>query len=143
MASHYIWDSSIQKISNRFFWHNIKGVTEEFVKKCDQCQKQGEIQKASIKLHSISIKTEIMQQFGIDMCSLLEADGLKHLMICKTILVNGRNPLKIKQPPPLLSSFMRLYVGMDVWRFRLTTKEGSLLIKLAKFYTIWSVLRSA
>ena len=55
-----------------------------------------------------------MQQFGIDMCSLLEADGLKHLMICKTILVNGRNPLKIKEPPPLLSSFMRLYVGMDV-----------------------------
>ena len=42
-ASHYLWDSSIQKNSNRFFWNNIKGVIEEFIKKCDRCQKQGEI----------------------------------------------------------------------------------------------------
>ena len=32
-------DSTSQKISNRFFWHNIKGDVEEFIKKYDQCQK--------------------------------------------------------------------------------------------------------
>ena len=51
---------AIQKISNRFFLHNIKGDVEEFIKKCDQCQKQGKIKNLSSKLHSIPIKTEIM-----------------------------------------------------------------------------------
>ena len=40
MASHCGKDSTIQKISNRFFWRNIKGDVEEFIKKWDQCQKQ-------------------------------------------------------------------------------------------------------
>ena len=39
----------------------------------------------------------------------------------ETILVTGRmrNPQKIKVPPRLLSSFMRLYIGVDVWKFRI------------------------
>ena len=32
-------DSTSKKISNRFFWYNIKGDVEEFIKKYDQCQK--------------------------------------------------------------------------------------------------------
>ena len=43
VASHCGRDSTIQKISNRFFCHNIKGDVEEFIKKFDQCQKQGKI----------------------------------------------------------------------------------------------------
>ena len=43
MALHYGRDSTIRKVSNRFFWHNIKGDVEEFIKKCDQCQKEGKI----------------------------------------------------------------------------------------------------
>ena len=38
-ALHCGRDSAIQKISNRFFWHNIKRDVEEFINKCDQCQK--------------------------------------------------------------------------------------------------------
>ena len=45
MAWHCGWDSTKQKISNRFFWHNIKGDVEEFIKKYDQCQKQGKNKK--------------------------------------------------------------------------------------------------
>ena len=37
MASHCGRDSTIQKISNGFFRHNIKGDVEEFIKKCGQC----------------------------------------------------------------------------------------------------------
>ena len=47
MASHCGRNSTIQKISNRFFWHNIKGDVKEFIKKCDQGQKQGKIKKVS------------------------------------------------------------------------------------------------
>ena len=43
MSSHCKRDT---KISNRFFWRSIKGDVEEFIKKCDQCQKQGKIKKS-------------------------------------------------------------------------------------------------
>ena len=43
VASHCGKDSSIQKVSNRFFWYNTKGDVEEFTKKCGQYQKQGKI----------------------------------------------------------------------------------------------------
>ena len=75
MASHCGRDSTIQQISNRFFWYNIKGDVEEFIKKCDQCQKMGKIKKVSSGLHSIPIKTEVMEQIGIGICSLPEVDG--------------------------------------------------------------------
>ena len=81
MVSHCERDSTIQKISNKFFWHNIKGDVEEFIKKCDQCRHQGKIKKVSSELHSIPIKTEVMQQIGIDICSLPEVDGFKHLVV--------------------------------------------------------------
>ena len=81
MASHCGRGSMIQKISNRFFWHNIKDDIEEFIKKCDQRREQGKIKKASNELHSIPIKTEVMQQIGI-MCRLPEVDGFKHLAVC-------------------------------------------------------------
>ena len=77
-----LWDSTTQKISNRFFWHNIKSDIEEFTKKCNLCQKQGKIKKVSSELHNIVIKIEVMQQIGIDICSLPEVDGFKHLLVC-------------------------------------------------------------
>ena len=39
LASHSGRDSTKQKISKIFFWHNIKGSVKEFSKKYDQCQK--------------------------------------------------------------------------------------------------------
>ena len=71
MASHCGRDSTIQKISNRFLWHNIKDDVEEFIMKCNQCE-----------LHSIIIKTKVMQQIGINICNLPEVDSFKHLVIC-------------------------------------------------------------
>ena len=38
MPSHSGRDSAIQKISIRFFWHNITGDVEESIRKYDQCQ---------------------------------------------------------------------------------------------------------
>ena len=36
----------------------------------------------SSELHSIPIRTEVTQQIGINICSLLEVDGFKHLVVC-------------------------------------------------------------
>ena len=47
-----------------------------------QCQKQGKIKKIPSELHSILIKTEVMQQIVINICSFPEFDGFKHLVAC-------------------------------------------------------------
>ena len=36
----------------------------------------------SSELHSISIKTDVMQQIGIDIYGLPEVDGFKDLIVC-------------------------------------------------------------
>ena len=45
-----------------------------------------EIKKASSELHSIPIITEVMQQIGIDICSLPEVECFTHLTICSSIV---------------------------------------------------------
>ena len=82
MASHRGRDATREKISSRFFWHNIKGDVDEFIKKCDQCQRQGKFKKISAELQSIPVKNEVMQQIGVDLCDLPEVDGFKHLIVC-------------------------------------------------------------
>ena len=42
----------------------------------------GKHKKPSSELHSIPIKTEAMQHIGINICSLPEIDGFKHLVVC-------------------------------------------------------------
>ena len=116
IISHCGRDSTMQKTSNRFLKHSVKGYVEKFIKKCDQCQKQRKIKKISSELHSILIKTEVMQQIGIDICSLPEVDGFKHLVVCIDYFSKcpEADTVNVKVPPPFLSSFMRLYVGIDV-----------------------------
>ena len=47
-----------------------------------QCQKQGKIKKIPSELDSILIKTEVMQQIVINICSFPEVDDFKHLVAC-------------------------------------------------------------
>ena len=56
MASHRGRDATAEKISKRFFWHNIKSDVEQFIKKCYQCKKHGKLKKVSPELHSIPVK---------------------------------------------------------------------------------------
>ena len=74
---------NIKSDVEKFFWFNIKGDVERFFKFCEQCQRKGKIEKKSSELHSIPIKTEVMQQVGINICSFSKVDGFKHLVVCK------------------------------------------------------------
>ena len=56
MILHCGRDSTIQKISNRFFWHSIKGDEKEFFNKCDQCQKQGQLKKYQVNFIASPLK---------------------------------------------------------------------------------------
>ena len=50
------------------------------------------------ELYSIFIKTEIRQQIGIDICSLPETDGLKHLVVCINYFSKWSTPINPLQP---------------------------------------------
>ena len=43
IASHRAKNSTYEKIAQRFFWYNISNDISDFVKKCEQCQKQGDL----------------------------------------------------------------------------------------------------
>ena len=64
MTSHRGKDSAYQKISNRFFWHNMLSDVADYVRRCE--------------LQSVSAPTEVMKQITVDICNLLEVNGYKH-----------------------------------------------------------------
>ena len=68
----------------------------------------------SSELHSIPIKTEVMQQIGIDIYSFPEVDGFKDLVVCIEYFSKWSEikPIKIKVPPPLLSSFISMSLSV-------------------------------
>ena len=83
MASHRGRDTTYQKCSERFFWHNMRGDIAEFVKRCETCQKHGKMEKSiAPELQSVPVPSEVMKQIGIDICNLPEVDGYKHLVVC-------------------------------------------------------------
>ena len=107
MASHRGRDGTQQKITDRFFWHSIKSEVEEFIKKCDQCQKQGKIKKVSAELHSIPVKNEVMQQVGVDVCNLPEVDGFKHLVVCIDYFTKWSEAKSVKdKTAPSIAQFL-------------------------------------
>ena len=54
---------------------------KEYIKIC--CQQQGKIfKKISPELKSISVPNEVMKRIGIDLSTLPEVDGFKHLIVC-------------------------------------------------------------
>ena len=121
-ASHCGKDSVIQKISNRFFWYNIKGDVEKFFKFCEQCQRKGKIEKKSSELHSIPIKTDVMQQVGINICSFSKVDGFKHLVVCKECFSkwSESKPIKDKSVSTITQLLYEIICQhLNVWRFSL------------------------
>jgi hypothetical protein len=83
MASHRGRESTYQKISERFYWHNIVSDVADFIKTCENCQKQEKISKKIFPdLQSVSVLKEVMKQIGVDLCNLPDVDGYKHLIIC-------------------------------------------------------------
>ena len=53
MASHRGKNSTYEKIAQRFFWYNISNDISDFVKKCEQCQKQGDLKSPKSDLKPI------------------------------------------------------------------------------------------
>jgi len=59
-------NTTCEKIAQRFCWHNIAADINEYVKSCEQCQKQGDLKSPKIELHSIPVLSTVMKQVGVD-----------------------------------------------------------------------------
>ena len=74
MASHRDKNSTYEKIAQRFFWCSVSNDVIDFVKKCEQCQKQGDLKSPMADLKPIPIPSIMMKQVGADICNLPETD---------------------------------------------------------------------
>ena len=101
LASHRGRDATYEKIIARFYWHNIMTDVDTFIKECEQCQKQGTLKVVSTELHSIPVKSEVMQQISVDLCNLPEVDGFKHLIVSIDYFIkwSEAKPIKDKTAP--------------------------------------------
>ena len=83
LAAHCGRESMYQTLSERFFWHDMIEEIKEYIKICKSCQRQREIfKKIGPELKSIPVPNEVTKQIGIDLCTLPEVDGFKHLIVC-------------------------------------------------------------
>ena len=76
--------------SERFFWHSMLNDVNEFVRKCDQFQKQGDLNFPKVQLKLIPMSSSVMKQVGVDLYNLPVADACYHVVrFLLTIFQNG------------------------------------------------------
>ena len=81
LSGHRGRESTYQKVSARFYCHDMVHGVKNYIKTCQKCQQQGKIfKRTSPEFQSIPIDAKVMQQFGVDLCNLPEVNGYKHLV---------------------------------------------------------------
>ena len=80
MASHREKNIRYEKIARRFFWHNIAAGINDYVKRFQQCQRQGNLKSPKVELKLIPVPSSVMKQVGVDICNLSEVDGYRHVI---------------------------------------------------------------
>ena len=82
LAANHGRESTYQKSSQRFLWHGMIEDIKEYIKICNSCQQQEKIfKKMSPVLKSIPIPNEVMKQICVDLSTLPEVAGFKHLIV--------------------------------------------------------------
>ena len=84
MASHQGRESTYEKISGRFYWHNMISDVREFIAKCDECQR---LKRCQNRFPNVC-KTYLFHhkaQIGVDICNsaLSVAEFLYEMSICE------------------------------------------------------------
>ena len=107
MAAHRGREYMYQKISERFFWHGMIEDIKEYIKICKSCRQQGKMfKKISPALKSILVLNEV-KQIGIDLCTLPEVDGFKHLIACKGYFSKWSEAKAVKdKSTPIVAKFL-------------------------------------
>ena len=72
-----------ENIAARFFWYGIYNDVADYLQKCYQCQRQSTL-PANVKnqMHCVPVSPNVVEQVALDLCSLPEVDGYRHLIVC-------------------------------------------------------------
>ena len=72
-----------QKAAARFFWYGIYNDLADYLQKSDCCQRQSSL-PPNVKndMHSVPVSPHVIKQVVLDLFSLCEVDGCRHLIIC-------------------------------------------------------------
>nr|XP_047146263.1 uncharacterized protein LOC124819105 [Hydra vulgaris] len=62
MASHRGKNTTYDNIAQRFFWYNIAADDSKYIRRCEQCQKQGSLKSPKVELKSIPVPSRVMEQ---------------------------------------------------------------------------------
>ena len=83
MAAHLGSTPTREESATRFFWCGIINNVLDFTQKCDRCQRQSNLpSNLKNEMHSVPVSPLVMKQVALDLCSLSEADGYRHLIVC-------------------------------------------------------------
>ena len=81
LSSHKGQKLTIEKISKRFFWHNITKDVADYIRTCGTCQKHGTLQSSKPPLHNVPIPPLVFKQIWVDISNLHEVDGYVQIIV--------------------------------------------------------------
>ena len=71
-----------EKIAVRFFWYGIYNDVSDYIQKCDSCQRQHSLPpNVKNEMHSVPVSPHVTKQIDLELCSLPEMDGYRHLFV--------------------------------------------------------------
>ena len=110
MASHRGKNPTCDEIAQRFFWHNIAGYFSEYIKSCEQCQKQGDLKSPKVELNLIPVSSSVMKQVGGGICNFPELDVYLHVIVLIYCFSKWSEAKPIKDK----SNYRSIFVQRDV-----------------------------
>ena len=83
MSAHLGRTITYEKIAARFFWYGIYSDVSDYIQKCDRSQRQTSLPpNVKNEMHGVPVSSHVIKQVGLDLCSLPEEDGNRHLFVC-------------------------------------------------------------
>ena len=76
-----------------------------------------------------------MQQIGIDICSLPEADGLNHLFVCIKYLSKWSKAIRDKRASTITQFLLEIVCRYGCMKIQINDQGREFVIKLVKCYT--------
>ena len=82
MRSHHGMRTTMNILSERFYWRTIEADVFNYIKSCTQCQLLNpKLGSETPALHSVPVPKAVMTQIGIDISCLPEADGYRYMVL--------------------------------------------------------------
>lgn len=83
--------NSIEKVQRRYWWPGLTRDVQDYIYRCERCQKQGKPSTIQEPLYPIPVKDEPFAQLGIDIKHVAESrDGSRYIVSAIDYLTCGQ-----------------------------------------------------